>query len=76
MNKVKSEVDGHQASSLLACVQVSGYKAFINPKHLVFLELNTHHCHLDFKLLDENKNVIILRTFYLQLLNEDNEYIR
>ena len=37
--------------------------------NLVFLELDTHHCHLDFKLLDENKNVITPKTFYLHLLN-------
>ena len=42
--------------------------------HLVFLELDTYHSLLDFKLLDENNNAIIPRTFYLQLLNKD--YIR
>ena len=42
----------------------------------MFLEIDTHHCHLDFKLLDENNNVNILRTFYLQLLNKDYEYTR
>ena len=40
---------------------------------VVFLELEVKHCHLYFELLDENNNVIIQRTFYLQLLNEDNE---
>ena len=38
--------------------------------HLVFLELDTHWPHLDFKTLDENNNVIITRTFYLQILNK------
>ena len=74
-NKVENELDG-QPSSLLACNQVSDYKAAFTAMHLVFLELETHHCHLDFKLLDENKNVIIPRTFYLQLLNKDHAYIR
>ena len=37
--------------------------------HLAFLELDTHRPHLDFKILDENNNVIISSTFYLQLLN-------
>ena len=44
--------------------------------HLVFLELDTHRHHLDFKILDENNNKVIPRTFYLQLLNKDQEYIR
>ena len=51
-------------------MQVSDYKASFTPMHLVFLELDTHHCHLDFKILDENNNVIIPRTFYLQILNK------
>ena len=42
--------------------------------HLVFLELDTHHCHLDFKLLDENNSIVIPRKLYLQLLNKDHEY--
>ena len=41
--------------------------------HLVFLEVDTDHCHLDFKLLDENNNVIIAMTFFLQLLNKGHE---
>ena len=39
--------------------------------HLVFLELDTHRPHLDFKILDENNNIVIPRTFYLQLLNKE-----
>ena len=65
-----------QPSSLLACIEVSDYKAAFIPMHLVFLELDTRHYHLDFKLLDENNTVIIPRTFYLQLLSKDHEYIR
>ena len=42
--------------------------------HLVFLELDTHRPHLDFKILDENNNVVIPRTFYLHLLNEEWTY--
>ena len=36
--------------------------------HLVFLELDSHHLHLDFQLLNENSNVIITRKLHLQLL--------
>ena len=32
---------------------------------LVFLELDTYHCYLDFKLFDENNNALILGIFYL-----------
>ena len=48
-------------------MQVSAF----TPIHLVFLELDTHHFQLDFKLLGENNKVFILSTFYLQLLNND-----
>ena len=75
INKVKNELDG-QPSSLLACMHVSNYKATISPMHLVFLELDTHRPHLDFKVLDENNNEVIPRTFYFQLLNYDHEHIR
>ena len=37
----------------------------------LFLELDTYHNYLDFKLLDENNNVVLPKTFYLQLLNKD-----
>ena len=75
INKVKNELDG-QPSSLLACMYVFDYEASFSPKHLVFLELDTHRPHLDFKILDENNNEVIPRTFYLQLLNKDHEHIR
>ena len=39
INRVKDEVDGQP--SLLACMQVSDYKAAFTPMHLVFLELDT-----------------------------------
>ena len=39
--------------------------------NLVFLELDTHMPHLDFKILDENNIEVIPRTFYLQLFNKD-----
>ena len=32
----------------------------------MFFELGTHHCHLDFKRLIANNNVIISRTFHPQ----------
>ena len=69
INKIKSELDG-QPSSLLASMHVSNYKATFSPMHLLFLELDTHRPHLDFKILDENNNKVIPRTFYLQLLNK------
>ena len=64
INKVKNELDG-QPSSLLVCMHVSNYKATFSPMHLVFLELDTHRPYLDFKILDENNNEVIARTFYL-----------
>ena len=70
INKVKNELYG-QPSSLLACMHVSNYKATFSPMHLVFLELDTHRPHLDFKILDENNSEVIPKTFYLQLLNKE-----
>ena len=68
INKVK-KLDG-QPSSLLACTQVPDYETTFSPMHLIFLELDTHRHHLDFKILDENNNEVIPITFYLQLLNK------
>ena len=70
INKVKNELDG-QPSILLVSVHVSNYKATFSPIHLVFLELDIDQPHLDFKILDENNNEVIPRTFYLQLLNKE-----
>ena len=39
--------------------------------HLVFSELDTIRPHLNFKILDENNNGVIPRTFYLQLLSKE-----
>ena len=75
VNKVKDELDG-QPSSLLVRMHVSNYKATFYSMHLVFLELGTHSYQLDFKILDENNDEVIPRTFYLQLLNKENEHIR
>ena len=69
INKVKNELDG-QPSSLLVSMHVSNYKATFSPIHLVFLELDIDQPHLDFKILDENNNEVIPRTFYFQLLNK------
>ena len=69
IKKVKNELDG-QPSSLLACMQVSDYEATFSLMHLIFLRLDTHRHHLDFKILDENNNELIPRTFYLQVLNK------
>ena len=57
INKVKNELDG-QPSILLVSMHVSNYKATFSPIHLVFLELDIHQPYLDFKILDENKEVI------------------
>ena len=54
----------------------SDYKATFPQLHLVFLEPDTHQPHLDFKILDENNNIIIPRTFYLQIVNKYREHIR
>ena len=63
INKVKNELDG-QPSSLLSRMHVSNYKATFSPVHLVFLELEDIHQHLDFKILDfSRKNEIIPKTF-------------
>ena len=67
VNKVKNELDG-QTSSLVTRMHVSNDKATFSPMNLVFLELDTHLTHLDFKLLDKNNNEVILKTFFLQLL--------
>ena len=73
INKVKNELDG-QPSRLLASMHVFNYNATLSPNHLVFLELDIYQPHLDFKILDENNNEIIPRTFYLQLLNKEGAY--
>ena len=74
INKVKNELDG-QPSNLLASMQVSDYEATFSQMHLVLLELDTRWHHLDFKILNENNNEVIPRTFYLQLLYKDHEHI-
>ena len=58
INKVKNELDD-QPSSSLAWMHVSNYKVIFSPIHLVFLELDTHRPHLDFKVTDECNSKII-----------------
>ena len=72
ISKVKNELDG-KPLSLLACMHVSNYKTIFSPIHLVFLGLDTHRPHLDFKVLDENNHEAIPRTFNLQLFIHDIE---
>ena len=73
INKVKNELDG-QPSSLLTSMHVFNYNSSFSQTHLVFLELeDMHQPHLDFRTRNENNNVI-LRTFYLQLLNKERVY--
>ena len=49
---------------VLTSMHVSNYNATFSPAHLVFLELEgIHQPHLDFKVLDENNNEVIPRTF-------------
>ena len=54
---------------------VSDYKTGSAAMHLAFLQLDTRF-HLYLKLLDENNNAVIPRTFYFQVLNKDYEYIQ
>ena len=70
INKIKNEIDG-QLSSLLDRMHFSNYKATFSPIHLVFLELGIDQPHLDFKILDENNNEVIPKTFYLHLLTKE-----
>ena len=69
INKIKIELDG-QPSSLLASMHVFNYNATFSPAHLVFLELDIYQPLLDFKILVENNNKVIPRTFCLQLINK------
>lgn len=62
INKVKNEAEG-EPSRLLACMQVSGYKAAFTLMYLMLLEQDTHHCYLNFKALDENNNAFISSKF-------------
>ena len=55
-------------------MHVSNYKSKFFPVHLVFLKLDTDRAHLDFKILDENNNKVIPKTFYLQLLSKQWVY--
>ena len=52
-------------------MHVSNYKATFSPVHLVYLEIDIHQPHLDFKTIYGKNNEVILRTFYLQLLNKE-----
>ena len=58
-------------SSLLVSTHALNYAANFSLAHLVFLELEGIHQHLDFKILDENNNEVISVSFYLQLLNKE-----
>ena len=70
ISKTKNELDG-QASSFLTSMRIFNYKATFSPLNLLVLELEINWPHLDFKILDENSNEVISRTFYLQLLNKE-----
>ena len=70
INKTKNELDG-QPSSLLVSTHVLNYAASFSPAHLVFLEIEDIHQHLDFRILDENNNEVIPVSFYLRLLNKE-----
>lgn len=39
----------------------------------MFLEINTHHCDLDFSIFDENNNPIIPKLLYVQISNKKHE---
>ena len=51
-------------------MQVSDDKGAFTPMELLFLKIDTHHCHFDFRLLDEYNSIIILKNCYLQLLTK------
>ena len=70
INKTKNEL-GDQTSSLLVSTHALNYAASFSTAHLVFLELEDIHQHLDFRILDENNNEVIPASFYLQLLNKE-----
>ena len=55
-------------------MHVFNYNATFYPAHLVFLELDIYQPLLYFKMLDENNNKVILRTFCLQLINKQWVY--
>ena len=55
-------------------MHVSNYKVTFSLIQLAFLELDIDQPHLDFKIIDENNNEIIPKTFYLQLLNKELAY--
>ena len=47
-----------------AChIQVFNCEAAFTLMHVVLLELDTYHYHLDIKLLNEKNNVVPLKTF-------------
>lgn len=56
-------------------MQVSDFKTAFNLIHLLIKEVNTYHYYLDFNFYGKSNNVIAAKTLYIQLLNEDHEYI-
>ena len=48
---------------------VSDDKAAFTAMHLVFLGLDIHHCHLDFRRFDGNNSEIIPQALCLQLIH-------
>ena len=68
-----------QNSLSVHCKQTNSVKNKVDGQllliDLVFLEIGTHHCHLVFKLSDENNNVITPKIFFPQFLNKDNKHI-
>ena len=66
INKTKKELDG-QPLSLLFSTHALNYAASFPPAHLVFLELEVIHQHLDFKKTTTNLSLY----HYLRLLNKE-----
>ena len=69
IHEVKNELDG-QPLNFVTSMHVFNYYSTFSPAHLVFLELEDIHQHLDLKILDENNNQTNPRTFCLQLLSK------
>ena len=42
-------------------MQVSNNEVTFTPMYFVFLEQDTYHCHMGFRLLDENNNAAIYK---------------
>ena len=83
IDEIANEING-QPSKLLYSWDVSesregltySPKHAVNSNHLIFLQLSKTCHRLEFALLDNQNHEIIPKSFYLQLYNKNDEYIR